>query len=139
MSDATARATTQRIDQWLWVARFFRTRSSAAEAVSGGKVHVDGEPLRSCRLQIRRLGDREVTTIEALSEDRSHALQRAWLAEQVPQCAWCMNGQMMTAAALAATMAIVNRRRVRPKKEKGMIKNKRRGTVIIRMMMTTTT
>lgn len=65
-------------------------------------VHVDGEPLRSCRLQIRRLGDREVTTIEALSEDRSHALQRAWLAEQVPQCGYCQSGQLMAAAALLA-------------------------------------
>lgn len=66
-------------------------------------VHVDGEPLRSCRLQIRRLGDREVTTIEALSEDRSHALQRAWLEEQVPQCGYCQSGQLMAAAALLAS------------------------------------
>ena len=63
-------------------------------------VHLDGAPVRSCRMAIRRVGDQAVTTIEALSEDRTHALQEAWLAEQVPQCGYCQSGQLMAAAAL---------------------------------------
>lgn len=66
-------------------------------------VHLDGAPVRSCRMAIRRVGDQEVTTIEALSEDRNHALQKAWIAEQVPQCGYCQSGQLMAAAALLAS------------------------------------
>lgn len=66
-------------------------------------VHMDGSPVRSCRMAIRRVGDQEITTIEALSEDRTHALQEAWIAEQVPQCGYCQSGQLMAAAALLAS------------------------------------
>jgi isoquinoline 1-oxidoreductase alpha subunit len=65
-------------------------------------VHIDGSPVRSCRLAISRVAEREVTTIEALSPDRTHALQKAWIAEQVPQCGYCQSGQLMAAAALLA-------------------------------------
>ncbi len=65
-------------------------------------VHVDGNPVRSCRLAISRVAERPVTTIEALSSDRTHALQKAWIAEQVPQCGYCQSGQLMAAAALLA-------------------------------------
>lgn len=65
-------------------------------------VHVDGSPVRSCRLAISRVGERAVTTVEALSADRTHALQKAWIAEQVPQCGYCQSGQLMAAAALLA-------------------------------------
>ncbi len=63
-------------------------------------VHIDGEPVRSCRFQVSRADGRTITTIEALSDDRSHALQRAWIEEQVPQCGYCQSGQLMAAAAL---------------------------------------
>ena len=65
-------------------------------------VHVDGEAVRSCRLPISQVEGRPVTTIEGLSPDRSHALQRAWIEEDVPQCGYCQSGQIMSAAALLA-------------------------------------
>lgn len=65
-------------------------------------VHLDGEPVPSCLVRIDRVGDREVVTIEGLSPDRSHPVQRAWVLEEVPQCGWCQSGQIMAAAALLA-------------------------------------
>jgi isoquinoline 1-oxidoreductase alpha subunit len=63
-------------------------------------VHVDGEPMRSCQTQLQDVAGRQVTTIEGLSPDASHPLQKAWIAEQVPQCGYCQSGQIMQAAAL---------------------------------------
>jgi isoquinoline 1-oxidoreductase alpha subunit len=63
-------------------------------------VHVDGEPVRSCSFPLSAAGGRPITTIEGLSADRSHALQKAWILEQVPQCGYCQSGMLMTAAAL---------------------------------------
>jgi aerobic-type carbon monoxide dehydrogenase small subunit (CoxS/CutS family) len=65
-------------------------------------VHLDGEARRSCRTPINSVGTKKVTTIEGLSQDRSHPVQRAWIAEQVPQCGYCQSGQIMQAAALLA-------------------------------------
>ena len=65
-------------------------------------VHVDGQPTFSCQAPIETLRGRAVTTIEGLSPDGRHPLQRAWLAEQVPQCGYCQSGQIMNAAALLA-------------------------------------
>jgi aerobic-type carbon monoxide dehydrogenase small subunit (CoxS/CutS family) len=65
-------------------------------------VHLDGEAVRSCQLPIEAVAGRKVTTIEGLSPDRSHPLQRAWIEEQVPQCGYCQSGQIMRAAALLA-------------------------------------
>jgi aerobic-type carbon monoxide dehydrogenase small subunit (CoxS/CutS family) len=65
-------------------------------------VHLDGEPIRSCVTPVSAVGDRKITTIEGLSPDGSHPVQRAWVAEQVPQCGYCQSGQIMTAAALLA-------------------------------------
>jgi isoquinoline 1-oxidoreductase alpha subunit len=65
-------------------------------------VHIDGVAARSCLLQAAALQRRRVTTIEGLSPDRSHPVQRAWIAEDVPQCGYCQSGQIMTAAALLA-------------------------------------
>ena len=65
-------------------------------------VHVDGAPAFSCQVPIESLRGRAVTTIEGLSLDGSHPLQRAWLAERVPQCGYCQSGQIMNAAALLA-------------------------------------
>jgi isoquinoline 1-oxidoreductase alpha subunit len=66
-------------------------------------VHLDGVSVRSCVTPISSIGNQAVTTIEGLSPDRSHPLQRAWIAEEVPQCGYCQSGQLMTAAALLAT------------------------------------
>jgi len=63
-------------------------------------LHVDGSPVRSCSFPLSQAVGREITTIEGLSENRSHALQQAWIAEQVPQCGYCQSGMLMTAAAL---------------------------------------
>jgi aerobic-type carbon monoxide dehydrogenase small subunit (CoxS/CutS family) len=81
-------------------------------------VHVDGDPVRSCRIVADRLGDRKVTTIEGLAAMaarnaaerdgggaagvRLHPCQQAWIEEDVPQCGYCQAGQIMTAAALLA-------------------------------------
>ena len=66
-------------------------------------IHLDGKPARSCLTPISAVGRRRVVTIEGLSSDRSHPVQRAWIAEQVPQCGYCQSGQIMAAAALLAT------------------------------------
>jgi isoquinoline 1-oxidoreductase alpha subunit len=63
-------------------------------------VHVDGEAMRSCQLPLGGLDGKEITTIEGLSEDGTHPVQEAWVAEQVPQCGYCQSGQIMTAVAL---------------------------------------
>jgi isoquinoline 1-oxidoreductase alpha subunit len=63
-------------------------------------VLIDGEPMRSCQVRIEAIEGTFVTTIEGLSEDRSHPLQRAWLEHQVPQCGYCQSGMIMAAAAL---------------------------------------
>jgi isoquinoline 1-oxidoreductase subunit alpha len=65
-------------------------------------VHIDGMPVRSCITSLSMVEGRTVTTIEGLSPDGSHPLQKAWLAEQVPQCGYCQSGQIMQAAALLA-------------------------------------
>jgi isoquinoline 1-oxidoreductase alpha subunit len=63
-------------------------------------VLVDGEPMRSCQVPIEAIEGTFVTTIEGLSEDRSHPLQQAWIELQVPQCGYCQSGMIMAAAAL---------------------------------------
>ena len=63
-------------------------------------VHVDGVAVRSCQTHIGELEGKKVTTIEGLSEHGDHPLQKAWIAEQVPQCGYCQSGQIMQAAAL---------------------------------------
>ena len=63
-------------------------------------VQLDGVPVRSCSLPVSLAAGKKVTTIEGLSPDASHPLQRAWLEEDVPQCGYCQSGQLMAAAAL---------------------------------------
>jgi aerobic-type carbon monoxide dehydrogenase small subunit (CoxS/CutS family) len=65
-------------------------------------VHLDGEPVRSCQLLASSAVGKKVTTIEGLSTDGSHKVQRAWISEQVPQCGYCQSGQIMAAAAFLA-------------------------------------
>jgi len=65
-------------------------------------VHVDGEAVRSCSTSVDSVAGKRITTIEGLSDNRSHPLQLAWIAEQVPQCGYCQSGMLMTAAELLA-------------------------------------
>jgi isoquinoline 1-oxidoreductase alpha subunit len=62
-------------------------------------VHVDGQATRSCSVAVSDVANAQITTIEGLSTDGSHPVQKAWLAEDVPQCGYCQSGQIMAAAA----------------------------------------
>jgi isoquinoline 1-oxidoreductase alpha subunit len=89
----------------LWVLRdhldLTGTKYSCGISFCGScAVHLDGEPTRSCVLTVEAVGDREITTIEGLSPNGDHPLQKAWLADQTPQCGYCHPGQLMQAAAL---------------------------------------
>jgi aerobic-type carbon monoxide dehydrogenase small subunit (CoxS/CutS family) len=91
----------------LWVLRdilnFTGTKFGCGAGLCGAcTVHLDGQPVRSCSLPVRAVGSRAITTIEGLSPDGSHPLQRAWVEEDVPQCGYCQAGQIMSAAALLA-------------------------------------
>jgi isoquinoline 1-oxidoreductase alpha subunit len=77
------------------------TKYGCGEALCGAcTVHLDGEAVRACVTPVRRVEGRSVTTIEGLSPDGDHPLQRAWVELGVPQCGFCQAGQIMTAAAL---------------------------------------
>ncbi len=91
----------------LWVLRehlgLTGTKFGCGIAACGAcTVHVDGNPVRSCITPLSLVEGLSVTTIEGLSSDGQHALQKAWIAEQVPQCGYCQSGQIMQAAALLA-------------------------------------
>ncbi|HEX9673273.1 MAG TPA: (2Fe-2S)-binding protein [Burkholderiales bacterium] len=91
----------------LWVLRdvigLTGTKYGCGIAACGAcTVHLDGEPVRSCSVSISAAAGKRVTTIEGLSPDSSHPLQKSWVAEQVPQCGYCQSGQIMQAAALLA-------------------------------------
>jgi len=66
-------------------------------------VHLDGEAVRSCQTTVQSAVGHRIVTIEGLAPDGLHPVQKAWIAEQVPQCGYCQSGQIMTAAALLAT------------------------------------
>ena len=91
----------------LWVVRehlkLTGTKFGCGSGLCGAcTVHVDGKAVRSCQTQMSELAGKAVTTIEGLSPTSSHALQKAWIAEQVPQCGYCQSGQIMQAAELLA-------------------------------------
>ena len=91
----------------LWVLRdhlnLTGTKFGCGAALCGAcTVHLDGVPIRSCVTPASAAEGRRVTTIEGLSTDRSHAVQRAWLELDVPQCGYCQSGQIMSAVALLA-------------------------------------
>src|SRR5213593_1393572 len=65
-------------------------------------VHVNGVPTRSCVTPVSAVQGKRITTIEGLSPDGNHPLQKAWIAEEVPQCGYCQSGQIMSAAAMLA-------------------------------------
>jgi aerobic-type carbon monoxide dehydrogenase small subunit (CoxS/CutS family) len=66
-------------------------------------VILDGNAVRSCQVLLSRAAGKKITTIEGLSTDRSHPVQQAWIAEQVPQCGYCQSGQIMAASVLLAS------------------------------------
>jgi isoquinoline 1-oxidoreductase subunit alpha len=89
----------------LWVLRdhlgMTGTKFGCGMALCGAcTVHIDGTSARSCVLPLSALEGRSITTIEGLSPDRSHAVQKAWMELDVPQCGYCQSGQIMSAAAL---------------------------------------
>ena len=89
----------------LWVIRDWAqltgTKYGCGVSICGAcTVHVDGEPVRSCVLPIEDVANHTVTTIEGLSKDRSHPVQKAWIEKDVPQCGYCQSGMIMAAAAL---------------------------------------
>ena len=89
----------------LWVLRdhlnFVGTKFGCGIGQCGAcTVHVNGEPTRSCLLPVAAVSDMKITTIEGLSSDGSHPLQKAWCEIDVPQCGYCQAGQLMSAAAL---------------------------------------
>jgi aerobic-type carbon monoxide dehydrogenase small subunit (CoxS/CutS family) len=91
----------------LWVLRdtlgLTGTKFACGISVCGScTVHVDGVPMRSCGLPLRAVAGKSVTTIEGLSPNGDHPLQRAWVAEEVSQCGYCQPGMIMAAAALLA-------------------------------------
>ena len=91
----------------LWVLRdtlgLTGTKYGCGMALCGAcTVHLDGEPMRSCVTPVGTVGEQKITTIEGLSTDRSHPVQQAWIALDVPQCGYCQSGQIMSAAALLA-------------------------------------
>ena len=91
----------------LWVLRdtlgLTGTKYSCGIAVCGAcTVHVDGAPVRACVTPLSAVANKSITTIEGLSKDSSHPVQRAWIALDVPQCGFCQSGQIMAAAALLA-------------------------------------
>lgn len=63
-------------------------------------VHLNGAPIRSCSIPVSAAAGKPITTIEGISPDTSHVVQKAWIEEQVPQCGYCQSGQIMSAVAL---------------------------------------
>jgi isoquinoline 1-oxidoreductase alpha subunit len=89
----------------LWVVRehlkLTGTKFGCGSGLCGAcTVHVDGKAVRSCQTTMSEVAGKKVTTIEGLSPESSHPLQKAWLAEGVPQCGYCQSGMIMAAAAL---------------------------------------
>ena len=89
----------------LWVLRdtlsLTGTKFGCGMALCGAcTVHLDGAPIRSCVTPVSAVAGKKITTIEGLSSDRSHPVQRAWIELDVPQCGYCQSGQIMSAVAL---------------------------------------
>jgi aerobic-type carbon monoxide dehydrogenase small subunit (CoxS/CutS family) len=77
------------------------TKFGCGAALCGAcTVHLDGQPIRSCATPVSAVAGKRITTIEGLSSDRGHPVQRAWIELEVPQCGYCQSGQIMAAAAL---------------------------------------
>ncbi len=91
----------------LWVIRdevgLTGTKFGCGAALCGAcTVHLNGSPIRSCQTPVSAVAGKNVATVESLSADNSHPLQKAWIKHQVPQCGYCQSGQLMSASALLA-------------------------------------
>jgi isoquinoline 1-oxidoreductase alpha subunit len=91
----------------LWVIRdeigLTGTKFGCGAALCGAcTVHLNGTPIRSCQTPVSAVSGKKIATVESLSTDNSHPLQKAWIKHQVPQCGYCQSGQLMSAAALLA-------------------------------------
>ncbi len=91
----------------LWILRdnlnLKGTKFGCGMALCGAcTVHLNGRPVRSCSMPVSAVGEKNITTIEGLSENGDHPLQLAWIEADVPQCGYCQSGQLMSAAALLA-------------------------------------
>ena len=91
----------------LWVIRdevgLTGTKFGCGAALCGAcTVHLNGSPIRSCQTPVSAVAGKKVATVESLSSDNSHPLQKAWVKHQVPQCGYCQSGQLMSATALLA-------------------------------------
>jgi isoquinoline 1-oxidoreductase subunit alpha len=106
--DINGRAVSVEVDPdtpLLWVIReqlqLPGTKYGCGVALCGAcTVHVNGDAVRSCSMPVSAATGHKITTIEGLSRDRSHPVQKAWIAEQVPQCGYCQSGMIMAVAAL---------------------------------------
>lgn len=101
----------------LWVIReelkLTGTKFGCGEGLCGAcMVHIDGKRAFSCQTKLSQIAGKSVTTIEGLSRDSSHPVQKAWLAERVPQCGYCQSGQIMSAADLLARNPRPNREEI---------------------------
>ncbi len=112
MADLNVNGKTHQVDvdpntPLLWVLRdtigLTGTKYGCGIAQCGAcTVDLDGDAIRSCVTPLSRAAGKRVTTVEGLSKRNAHAVQQAWLAEQVPQCGYCQSGQLMSAAVLLA-------------------------------------
>ena len=105
LNGKTVQVETQSDATLLWTLRdhlgLTGTKYGCGKSLCGAcTVHLDGMAARSCTTPMSMVANRAVTTIEGLSKDNSHPLQKAWIEEQVPQCGYCQSGQIMQAAAL---------------------------------------
>ncbi len=106
----TINGTSQEVDAvddmpLLWVIRDLLgmkgTKFGCGQSLCGAcTVHLDGVAVRSCSVQVSAVGAGKITTIEGLSENGDHPIQKAWVQHIVPQCGYCQSGQIMNAAAL---------------------------------------
>ena len=101
----------------LWVVRehlkLTGTKFGCGSGLCGAcTVHINGKAVRSCQAQMSEVQGKRVTTIEGLSANSSHPLQRAWVAEQVPQCGYCQSGQIMQAAELLSKVRTPTREQI---------------------------
>jgi isoquinoline 1-oxidoreductase subunit alpha len=101
----------------LWVVRehlkLTGTKFGCGSGLCGAcTVHLNGKAVRSCQAQMSEIQGKRVTTIEGLSPNSNHPLQRAWIAEQVPQCGYCQSGQIMQAAELLSRIKTPSREQI---------------------------
>ncbi len=101
----------------LWVVRehlkLTGTKYGCGAGLCGAcTVHMDGQAVASCQTMLSAVAGKKITTIEGLSEKGDHPLQKAWVAEQVPQCGYCQSGQIMRAAELLAKTKTPSREQI---------------------------